>query len=272
MVPVLTTVFCVITLLVSLILPILALVVYALRHKKQGIWSAWGLGALGFVIPQMCIRSPILAVLQKQNWFALFAQNHLFAYTFCLALTAGLFELAGRFASAQLMRKNLTAARGLAAGMGHGGIEAMAFIGTAYINNLVFILLLNSGGLDALVSQTAAAGGDPAPLLYYRDTLCNTASILFLLAGLERLLTMIGHAAMSMLVCYGVAHKKALPCALVCLAIHTCLDMAAGIPMLAGAAISQRAAYCIVYLILVIVAAAAVYLIRELRRRWNPAP
>ena len=93
MVPVLTTVFCVITLLVSLILPILALVVYALRHKKQGVWSAWGLGALGFVIPQMCIRSPILAVLQKQNWFLLFAQNHLFAYTFCLALTAGLFEL-----------------------------------------------------------------------------------------------------------------------------------------------------------------------------------
>ena len=136
----------------------------------------------------------------------------------------------------------------------------------------MFIILLNSGGLDALVSQTAAAGGDTAPLLYYRDTLCNTASILFLLAGLERLLTMISHAAMSMLVCYGVAHKKALPCALVCLAIHTCLDMPVCIPMLAGAAMSQATAYCIVYLILVIVAAAAVYLIRDLRRRWNPAP
>lgn len=271
MIPVSTTIFCIITLFVSLVLPVLFLIVYARKYPKQGIWSAWLLGAVGFVIPQLCIRLPILTALQKLNWFLRFSQNHLFAYAFSLAFTAGLFELAGRFAVAKGMQKNLTCRRALAAGLGHGGIEAMMLIGMAYINNLVYIVMINNGTFDALLAQSAAAGVDTAPLLYYQDALLHTASPMFLLAGLERLLTMTAHAAMSMLVCYGVAHRKTVPCVLVCLAIHTFIDLTAGLSMLSGTVLSQTAVYTIIYLILALMAVLSLYIIRTLRSRWNAA-
>lgn len=271
MIPVSTTIFCIITLFVSLVLPVLFLIVYARKYPKQGIWSAWLLGAVGFVIPQLCIRLPILTTLQKLNWFLRFSQNHLFAYAFSLAFTAGLFELAGRFAVAQGLRKNLTCRRALAAGLGHGGVEAMMIIGMSYINNLVYIFMINNGTFDAMLAQSAAAGVDNAPLLYYQDALLHTASPMFLLAGLERLLTMTAHAAMSMLVCYGVAHKKTVPCVLVCLAIHTFIDLTAGLSLLSGTVLSQTAVYTIIYLVLTVVAVFSLYIIRTLRSRWNTA-
>lgn len=271
MVPVTTTIFCIITLLVSLVLPVVFLIVYAAKHKKQGFWSAWLLGAVGFVIPQLCIRLPILTALQKLDWFLRFSRNNLFAYAFSMAFSAGLFELAGRFAVAKGLRKNLTCRRALAAGLGHGGIEAMMLIGMSYINNLVYIFMINNGTFDAMLAQSAAAGVDTAPLLYYQDALLHTASAMFLLAGLERILTMTAHAAMSMLVCYGVAHRKTLPCVLVCLAIHTFIDLTAGLSLLSGTVLSQTVVYTIIYLILTVVAVFSLYIIRTLRSRWNAA-
>ena len=50
------TVFCVlISLLVSLVLPVVLLIFFALRNKKQGIPSAWLLGAAGFFVTQILI-------------------------------------------------------------------------------------------------------------------------------------------------------------------------------------------------------------------------
>ena len=107
MVPVSTIVCCVITLLICLALPVLALLWMDGKYKKQGIPSAWLLGAAGFFVTQILIRVPILTVLQGQSWFMEFANSHLFLYAFGLAFTAGLFELAGRFVVAKLLRKNL---------------------------------------------------------------------------------------------------------------------------------------------------------------------
>ena len=41
MIPVSTTAACCVTLFISLILPVLVLVIFAAKHKKQGIVSAW---------------------------------------------------------------------------------------------------------------------------------------------------------------------------------------------------------------------------------------
>lgn len=147
MVPISTVVACVITLLVSLVLPIVVLIGFTAKNKKQGIVSAWLLGAAGFFVTQILIRLPILTVLQSQSWFAVFAQNNPFIYAFGLAFTAGLFELAGRYAVAKLMEKKLTWKRSLAAGLGHGGIEAILLIGMTYVNNLIYIAMINTGFL-----------------------------------------------------------------------------------------------------------------------------
>lgn len=260
------TVFCVlISLLVSLVLPVVLLIFFALRNKKQGIPSAWLLGAAGFFVTQILIRLPILTALQSQSWFAEFANSHLFLYAFALAFTAGLFELAGRFAVAKTMEKNLTFRRSLAAGLGHGGIEAMLLVGMTSVNNLIYIVLINSGGFDTLLAQTAAMGVDVSQLELLREQFLTTSPLLFLLGGFERILAMTAHAAMSMVVCWGVHTKRVLPCLLTALGIHTLIDLSAGLSLV----LPQTTAYLAIYAILTAVALLSLWILRDIRRRWQ---
>ena len=263
----LSVVCIIITFIVSLILPLAFLVGYALRHKKQGIWSAWLLGALGFFVPQILIRFPILTGLSQLSGFAAFAQTHPALYGFGLACTAGRFELAGRYAVARCLKKNLTCRRALAAGLGHGGIEAIIITGLAYISNLVFVVMLQTGGFEATLAQTTAAGGDVTALLASRDALMNTPWVMFLLAGYERLLAVVCHAAMSMLVCYGVHSGKAAP-TIFALAMHVCVDCVACISLMIGRGLSQTMAYTIIYILLTAFTVLAVVILKTIRARW----
>ena len=102
-----------------------------------------------------------------------------------------------------------------------------------------------------------------------RSQLVSAVPALFLLGGFERILAMVAHTAMSMVVCYGVAHKKVLPCVLVCLGIHTFIDLTAGIQLLAGTVLSQTAVYVIIYTILIAVAGVSLWIMKELCRRWT---
>ena len=258
----------ILTLIVSLIVPPAFAAVYASRHKKQGIWSAWLLGALGFFVPQILIRLPILAALSRTDGFIAFSQTHTLIYGFALAFTAGLFELSGRYAVARCLKKNLTYRRALAAGLGHGGIEAILITGLAYLSNVVFLVMLQTGGFEATVAQTTAAGGDVTALLTAKDALMNTPWALFLLAGFERLLAMTCHAAMSMLVCYGVHTNRVLPWTLACLAMHTCMDFIASISLFVGKGLSQIMAYTIIYVLLTAVTVFAIVILKTIRARW----
>lgn len=264
-----TILACVITLFVSLPLPLLCLVIYGVRHRKQGVWSAWLLGAAGFVVPQLLIRTPILNALTATSGFLTFAQEHPWQFSFALAVTAALFELAGRLGAALLMKKRLTGTRALAAGMGHGGIEAIVLIGMTYINNLMYILLIRTGGFDALVAQTAAAGADTSGLLVIQQSLLTLPAGMFLQAGYERLVTMICHAAMSVMVCYGVSQHRTLPWALACLGVHTLIDSSAGIQNLVGKGLTQTGAYVVIYLIMTAAAAFCAVVLTRILRSWR---
>lgn len=265
----LTTIACGISLFFAMGLPLIALFLLGVKNRGKGIWSAWILGALGFVVTQILIRVPVLTALQSQSFFLAFSQNQPFLYVFVLAFTAGLFELAGRFVVAKLMQKNLTCKRSLAAGMGHGGIEAIILIGMAYINNLVYISMINNGTFDTMVAQAVAAGVDASQLNMLKETLLTTSPAMFLLGGFERLLTMFAHAGMTMIVCWGIHTGKAGKCALICLVIHTLLDLTAGISLLADTVLSQTMVYTIIYTILTMAAILSLKILLEIRRRWN---
>ena len=253
----------ILTFVVSLLLPPVFLVVYARRNQKQGIWSAWLLGALGFFVPQILIRFPILTALSRMDGFIAFGQNHTLIYGFALAFTAGLFELVGRYAVARCLNKNLTYRRALAAGLGHGGIEAIIITGLAYVSNLVFLVMLQTGSLDALIAQAA----DPTALLAIRDGLMNTSWVMFFLAGFERLLAMTCHAAMSMLVCYGVHSGKAAP-TIFAFVMHVCMDSVASISLFVGKGLSLAAAHTIIYILLIAFTVLAVVILKTIRARW----
>lgn len=264
-----TLIACFLTLFVSLLLPIIAISVLSFKNRGQKMVSAWLLGAAGFVVTQLLIRLPILTAMQNQPWFTSFSENQPFFYAFSLAFTAGLFELAGRFVVAKLMQKNLNYNRSLAAGLGHGGMEAMILVGITYLNNILYIFMINNGTFDAVVNEAVAAGVDVTALLQMKDQLISTSPALFLLAGFERILAMIGHLAMSMLVCYSLHKGTPLKGALLCLGIHTFLDLTAGISLLIGNGLSQTAAYVIIYAILTAVALFSLLVIRSIHHSWK---
>lgn len=255
---------CLLTLFISLIGPLLILLIFGIRYRKQGFFTAWLLGAAGFFVTQILIRIPLLGVLSGNAGFVSFSQQHVFLYGLGLAFTAGLFELAGRLAAVWAMKKNLTYRRAVAAGLGHGGIEAILLVGVTYINNLIFMVLIQTGSFDALIAQAQAAGTDPAQLTAIRDTLLATGAGLFLLSGLERLLTMVIHTGMSVLVCWGVKTRHTLLGSLGCLAIHTLLDSMVMVTLF----LSLPLSYWVLYGFMGILALACLYLLRQLRLLW----
>lgn len=276
MIPTLSFVTCTITLFVSLVLPVAVLIVLSRKWKLNHIPSACFLGALGFFIPQMLIRTRVLENFAANPNFQTFVENHYLLYCLILAFTAGAFELAGRYGVAKVLKREpMTFRRSLAAGLGHGGIESMLLIGITYVNNLVYMVMIQSGSFEAVIAQSTAAGVDPAQLYAVRDALLSTSPALFLLAGYERLLTMVCHAAMSMMVCFGVWQGRPGKAMISCLIFHTLLDCTPIIQGLAtpylGNVISLSTAYVLIYAVLTVAAVLAVIILKTIYKRWNSA-
>lgn len=276
MVPVSTIVTVFITLFITLILPVIVYIIYGVKNKGKGVWTAWLLGAAGFFVFQVIIRMPILSLLSLSQGFMNFATNHYILYCLVLAFTAALFEVAGRYIVAKIMSKKLTYDRSFAAGLGHGSIEAMFIVGMTYVSNLLYIGMINGGTFDSIVEQTAAMGVDASQLVVLKDSLMNTPSATFLLAGYERVLTVILHIALSMLVCYFVSRKQDFKGIVICVLIHWMVDFIS--PVLSGLAteylgnvISTGMSYVLVYIFLTAIAVVSVIVIRRLKKTWNAA-
>ena len=263
-----------VTLFISLILPVIVLIVYALKNRKQGVAGAWFIGAAGFFVTQIVIRVPILSTLSLMPGFMAFAENHYVVYSLMLGLTAALFEVVGRYASAKILSKNLTFTKGFAAGLGHGGIEAIILIGMTYVSNLLYVVMINSGAIEGVIAQTEAMGVDVAPVYALVDTLVNGPAYLYLLAGYERILAMIGHVAMTLVVFYFMSKEETLKGIGICVLYHFVMDSMVGIigglatPYL-GSVISQNVSYVITYVFLTAMAAVAVWAIRKTKVVWK---
>ena len=268
-----TIITVIITLFICLILPIIVYLIYGVKNPGKGVWTAWLLGAAGFFVFQMIIRTPIISLLSIVPGFMDFVTNYYILYCLILAFTAALFEVAGRYLVAKILSKKLDFTRSFAAGLGHGSIEAIFIVGITYVNNLIYIVMINTGMFDGIVEQTAAMGMDVSQLNVIKDSLINTPAATFLLAGYERILTVILHIALSMVVCYFVSRKKDFVGIGICVLCHWAVDFIA--PTVNGMAtaylgnvISIATSYVIVYVFLTFVAIASVLTIRQLQKKW----
>lgn len=270
-----TIVAVIMTLFITLPLPLIIYIIYGVKSKDKIVWAAWLAGAAGFFVTQVIVRMPILSVFNALPSFMTFVNEHYILYCFLLALTAALFEFAGRFMVAILLKKNASFSCGFAAGLGHGSIEAMVIVGMTYVNNLLYILMINTGTFEPLVEQVAATGADVSALTVLPETFMNTPAVMFYLGGFERVLTVIGHIAMSLIVCYFVWNKQALKGSLICIAWHFALDFGSvmlnslATPYL-GSVISETAGYVITYSYLTAMTVVAVIVILKLRKKWKP--
>ena len=262
--------FCALAMALTILIPLAAILLYARKHPGNGLFWYWLLGAAGFFLTQIVIRVPILTLLQSQAWFIRLQANHLALFGFLLAFTAGLFELAGRFGVAVWMNKKnkLTFHRSIAAGLGHGGIEAIVLIGFGNAVNLAYMVMINAGTFDMVIAEAAQTGVDVSQLYLLKETLLTTSPGMYLLGVFERILAMAGHLGMSMLVCYGCHTGKPGKYAIACLLIHTFIDMSTVINAMVGSHLSQTTAYILIYTLLTAVAVASIFIVRRIHKSW----
>lgn len=180
--------------IVSIGIPI-GFLLYAFIKKQL---RAYIFGVLAFVISQLLFRIPILQVLDANSLrFTMFSATKPVLFAILLAFSAGLVEEIARFLFIRYGLKNRSWQTGVVFGAGHGGIEAIIFVGMTAV-----ALLFATGG--------AAYGSD------------------FFIGGLERLFTIILHIGLSLLVLRSV-RERTYSFLFGAIAIHTVVNALVGI-------------------------------------------
>ena len=156
----------------------------------------------------------------------------------------------------------------IVAGLGHGGIEAIVLIGMTYINNLLYSVMINSGAYDVMIESTANMGVDTSSLVLVKQQLIETSPYMFLLAGYERILTMILHVAMTVIVVYFVSKKKDFLGIILCLLIHTFIDF---MPSFLMGILAANTAYIVTYALLTVMAIAGIIILVVIKKKWKKA-
>lgn len=156
------------------------------------------IGALTFFVMQIVLRVPLLQVVTPDpvaldDWTS--TTRGLLLYSGFLALTAALFEELGRFLFFKLFRLQADWKNAVGLGIGHGGIEAILLVGIGAIANTIILAVLAAELPVELPAQLVQQFIDIPPL----D---------FLAGGIERLLTLPIHIALSILVVAGIAKKR----------------------------------------------------------------
>ncbi len=203
-----------VTLCLCVFFPVLLWVL--LGRRQPGFSRAVLAGTVGFLVPQLLLRMPLVQLISGQEWFQRSIGASIPVLYLFLAFTAGLFETAGRALVFRfLIKPPLSPRLGLAAGLGHGGAEAVVLVGLTYVNNLAVAFLVNSGQLP-LTGQARVMA----------DLLANTPPSLFLLAGYERVCTVLFHMALSLLLALFWVRGRGGRGFWACVGLHTLLDFA----------------------------------------------
>jgi uncharacterized membrane protein YhfC len=171
----------------------LAGIVIFFYKKEKFSLKAMLIGALVFVVFQF----PLSAYLSTQEWFKTISETNLLFYAVIISgVAAAFFDELGRFIGFRYLPKSeLLWKNGIAFGIGHGGTEA-----------IVLIIGL---------------------------TYANIAPHMLLVSGIERVLTIIIHIALSLTVLYGIVINKSIYL-LFAIMLHTVLNSMAVIIMESG--------------------------------------
>lgn len=211
--------FMLLTAFITLIMPIIVAILYY-RRTKYNIGSLF-IGAGVFFLFQIIFRIPILQlVLPKMQWYLDLAKQ-IVPYALFLGFTAGLVEEVGRYiAFKTLLKRKLNRKNAIAFGMGHGGIEAILLIGMAYINNIFMSILINSNTFDQVIGKSLPL----ETITQIKTSLIDTDSFLFLVGGIERILTFIIHIGFSVLIMVGIRRGKGIQYMILAIFLHMLLD------------------------------------------------
>ena len=173
---------------------------------------------------------------------------------------AGLFEETGRYLAFSFALKKYRAKNVIALmyGAGHGGFEAIVIAGFTMINNIIWSVMINNGSISSMISSLP---GDQLAQAQQSVTLLATLpSYQFLLSGVERLLAIALHIALSVIVWFAVKWDGKIYLYPAAILIHFAVDAAAA--LLSGMGVNV---ILIETVVAVLTAAAALFA----RRLWR---
>lgn len=206
--------------LVMILVPLVVGTRIARRYDME--WGLFGAGALTFVAAQI-LHVPFNAFVasrylpQVGEGFSL----SLLAVVLFYGLSAGAFEESARYLMYRYWRRDArTWAEGLMIGAGHGGIEAL-ILGFLFIINTTVLLGLANGFLPALAPE-----GGLAEIEAQAAALLKLPSYQLILGGVERVLTIFVHLALSLMVLHA-ARRRAPSWLLGAISWHTLLNAVA---------------------------------------------
>ncbi|WP_315117285.1 YhfC family intramembrane metalloprotease [uncultured Clostridium sp.] len=203
MVGISSIVFMIISIILSIGLPII-MGIYFYRKYKISLWSIV-VGAFIFILFVMILERKMHNYLLLTNPSTSSFLENPWAYAIYGSLAAGIYEECGRFlAYITLLKRKRNWSDGVAFGIGHGGIEAVLIGGITAIQNLILSININSGNINALNKYNIT----PNMIEMIKSNLINTPSYVFLVSGIERVFAILIQIGLSILVLQGVRNKK----------------------------------------------------------------
>ncbi|MHB1294648.1 MAG: YhfC family intramembrane metalloprotease [Anaerolineae bacterium] len=178
--------------------------------KRYGVnWRVFLYGALVFLVFQMILRIPAVQVISQMLAPQITAsQSATLLYLVSLAITAGLFESVGRWVGYRWLfrrRESYTWRNGVAFGIGHGGFESMFLVGLNSLLGLVQAIQITSASVEQLQQLYPEA---ISQVLVAREQYLSFTGLEPLWGGIERLLTIPFHIALSLLVLLVFTRKQ----------------------------------------------------------------
>jgi len=201
--------------------------------RKKGIITAMLAGSMGFILGSQVFRTPVVQLILSSSAGQAIIDNPIL-YALLLGVSAAIFEFIGRLISMFYIRKRFSQKEHImAVGIGHGAIEAIFIVGLTYINNILLANMINNGTINSLINENVTQS--------MIDTLVATMTSanpwIFLMAGVERMMTVVIHIALTFLVFQGLRSKKYLPFFTMAIGAHALLDTMSALLSLWGVSI-----------------------------------
>ena len=220
----------------SFILPILAALIWKLKKKER--FTTILAGAATFLLFAILLEKPIQNALLFPTQMGLaetslnrFVNARPVLLALLLGLFPGVFEETGRLVTYKtVLKKRKNRETSISCGIGHGGMEVILIMGSAYISYIAYAVMINAGTFGSMIEQVAAKAPDQAAS--YTALAAQLPAIAFTDIGAgfaERLFAFLFHIGASILVFYACRDKGKVWLYPFAIILHTAMDFMAGL-------------------------------------------
>lgn len=210
--------------------------------RKRESFVTYLVGMLTFCLFVFVLEKPIQnALILPDHAVSRFINARPVLWAFVVGLFPGVFEETGRFiAFKTVLKKRRNKRTAITYGIGHGGIEMMLLFGLTYITYLSYAVMMNTSTMGLVIEQVATQAPDQLDVLQQvMDVIAGYSFVDLSLGLMERVFAFLFHVGASMLVFYAARERRKFWMYPTAIALHTAIDMFAGLYLNGTLQISQ---------------------------------